>query len=55
MILMGDYEILCNEDKTRWEIKDRLNPSSSPKFSSLSGVLKYIRVEIENVEIEKEQ
>uniref|UniRef100_A0A6M3JJM3 Uncharacterized protein n=1 Tax=viral metagenome TaxID=1070528 RepID=A0A6M3JJM3_9ZZZZ len=42
MLLMGDYEILCNEDQTEWQLNDRLNPSYPETFDNLHALLRFI-------------
>ena len=49
MLLMGDYEIQCSEDKSEWYLNDRLNPSDPRIFDSLDDLLDYIRIEIEGI------
>ncbi len=53
MLLMGDYEILSTEDETKWQLNNRLNPSYPQTFDNLDDLLRYIKLEIEDVEIEE--
>ena len=49
---MGDYEILCNRDKTEWILNDGLGSPQTQSFPSMDKLLGYIRAEMEGIELE---
>jgi hypothetical protein len=51
-ILMGDYEIFCDKNKSQWRVWDRLS-SNERDFPSLASMLRYLEKELEAIEIEK--
>ena len=50
-IEMGEYEILCNKEQTRWRLLDKLS-GVEKVFDSLASVIDYIELEISAVEID---
>jgi len=48
---MGEFEIMCDEDKILWRVTDKLT-GNSREFEGLEEVLYWIRREVESVEIE---
>ena len=54
MLLMGDYEILCNEDQTEWILNDRINPSCPETFDNLHALLRFIERATGEIELESE-
>ncbi len=52
-VLMGEYEIYCNQEKTEWVLVDKL-ASNERKFTDLQDLMAYLESEIEHVVIEGE-
>ena len=51
-ILMGEYEIYCNREKTEWVLLDKLI-SNERKFTDLQDLMAYLENEIDHIAIEE--